>query len=440
MKLPPAFRYAALTLALLSSFLILSNGAVANANTACIITGQVVAPDTCIISAFPYMAIGILISFMVVAIVYMLGNVMNFGSMQNWYRAELWETIKTIIMVVVVISVLVILSAIANILVGAQYTLPGQQGEVPGVATSLSTNLANLYNADSTFLAQQLNGSYQAYAAVLGLSTGVGVLQSLAVTMWVPLPLIPPYVIGSIQFGSSENLLNSNFITATGSQYSITQNIIGLVVIPMLITFQVLSTYFYQLMAIGLGILIPLGVIFRAFPLVRNIGGTFIATGIGISLVFPALLLIVNLPISNYIYAFTYSQTLNGNCPFTSGLICNLWLAMTTGINGDILGPGVTGTIINGPLNIALGTVASNNANVVSALDAGYYTGIATPLTYGIFPSLNLILANTLGMILQMILLGIDIMVGLIVTGAITHMLGGKVRLGFGSKLSFRTG
>jgi hypothetical protein len=409
----------------------------------CIITGQVATADNCILSSFPYMAIGILLSFMVIAIVYMLGNVMNFKSMQDWYRAELWEAIKTLVMVGVIISSLVLVSAVADILVGVpqgQYVQP-----FSGTSGALSTNLASLYNADNTYLAQQLNGSYQSYAAVLGLSTGIGILKSFSLSLWIPIPLIPPDVFGSIQFGSMENLLTSNFLSAGPgeSAYSITQNISQLVAIPMLIAFQFQSTFFDNLVELGLGILIPLGIIFRAFPLVRDIGGTLIATGIGLALVYPALLLIINLPVSSYIYAFTYSQTLSSSCPFSSGLVCNMWNAVI----GLIAQPGLftvggagAANFAKFPLAIALGSNAANNANVVGALIEGYSVGLATPLTYGIFPSLNLIIDNTLGMVVQMILLGIDIMLGLIIVGAITSLLGGKVRLGFGSKLSLRTG
>jgi hypothetical protein len=462
MELPPGFRYIALAFIFLSSLLLMTHAQAAPINcttgtcqVTCILTpGQVTTPDSCIFHAFPLMAIGILLSFLIIAIVYVLGNVINFRTMQNWYMAELWETVKTLILLGVIVAALVMLSAVADVLVGvpqAQVIQP-----LSGTAGALGTNLAGLYGADSTYLAQQLNGSYQSYAAVLGLDTGIGILKSLSLSLWIPIPIIPPVIIGSVQFGSTEQVLQSNFITSNPgeSAYSITQNIIQLVVVPMLIAFQFQSTYFYDLVTFGLGILIPIGVIFRAFPLVRNIGGTLIATGIGLALVYPALLLIVNLPVSNYIYAFTYSQSLNNNCPFSSGLMCEMWSAVINviaqpstfaGLTAGVATAGLTtasSAFVTFPLTLALGSAAAGNANVVDAEVEGFGVGLGTPLTStGIYPSLNFIIDNTLGMILQLILLGIDIMFGLIITGAITDLLGGKVRLGFGSKLSLtRTG
>jgi hypothetical protein len=413
----------------------------------CIITNQQTTPDGCIVASLPYMFIGVLLSFMIIAIVYMFGNIMNFKPMQDWYRAELWESIKTILMIGVIIATLATLSAVADILVGAQYVVPFQ-----GNQHALSTNLANLYNADNTYITNQLYGSYQAYAAVLGLNVGVNILKSVSLSLWIPIPLIPPDIFGALQFGSVESILKSNFISANPgeSSYSITQNITGLVVVPMLIAFQLQASYFYDLIILGLGILVPLGIVFRAFPLIRNIGGTLIATGIGLAIVYPAMILIINMPVSNYIYSFTSVQPPVSSCPFQSGLMCKVWNAMTAVVNQPtgittVSGPGLVPvpsptSIAELPLTVALGTTATSNVLVSGALLNGEEIGLITPLTAGLFPSLNFVLNNTLGMILQLLLLAIDILFGLIITGTITQILGGKVRLGIGKKLSFKTG
>jgi hypothetical protein len=392
-----------------------------------------------------------MLSFMVIAVVYMVGNVINFKPLKDWYRKELWETIKTIIVIGVVISALVILSGVADMLVGAPYIQPLQQSN----QNALSTNLANLYNADNIYVGQQLNASYEAYAAMLGLSMGVAMVKSTSLYLWVPIPLwVPPtdIILGAIQFGTIAPLLQSNFITATQgeSSFSLTQSLTTTVIVPLLILFQFQSDFFYYLMTLGLGILIPVGIIFRAFPLVRDIGGTLIATGIGIALVYPALLLILNLPISNYLYSFTYSQTPSGNCPFASGLTCNGWNALQTFTNSLTPDPtaspsglgvlDVGSAFVRYPLRVAFGANVVNNANVIGAMNTGYYVGLTTPLTSGIYPTLNFMLAEALGMILQFILIAIDLLVGLLITGAVTNMLGGKVKLGIGSKLGISTG
>lgn len=455
--LPGATRHAALAIVILSLALTLTASAAqlpnqGQANSAftstCILTGTTITPDACLFNSFPLMAIGIIISFMIIAIVYMAGNVMNYKPLKDWYRKELWESIKTIILVCVILSVLVILSGITDMLVGANYVAPLQQGN----QNALSTNLASLYNADNVYVGQQLELSYQAYSAMLGLATGLGILKSLQLYLWFPIPLvtptIPPIPFGSVQFGSQEYLYRSNFISATqteASGYSFTQSITGVVIIPMLILFQFQSSFFYYLMALGLGVLIPLGIIFRAFPLCRDVGGTLIATGIGIAIVYPSLLLLLNMPVTNYIYTFTAAQTASNSCPFGSGYICKAWNAVTTFISGANLGTAAkvaaspVTNFVKFPVLIALGSTAAGNANVIGALTSGYYTGLTTPLTSGILPSLNFILAESLGMILQFILVAIDLLVGLLITGAVTQVLGGKVKLGIGSKLSIRT-
>lgn len=460
MEFPPVSRYAVLAVVFLSVALILPSTAQSTSFTqTCIITGQVTTPDNCIASSIPYMAIGVMLSFMVIAIVYMIGNVMNFKPMQDWYRAELWESIKTVLMIGIIISSMVMMSAVADIMVGVP------QPAHPGVAGALSTNLAYLYNADNIYVSNQLTVAEQAYAAQLGLSLGSGILKSTTLSLWLPIPLFwpfPPIVFGSAQFGiSSSNIFKSEFTSLVPGDTSagVTQNLTGLVIIPMLIAFQLQSSYFYFIVTLGLGILIPIGIIFRAFPLMRDIGGTLIATGVGLALIYPALLLLVNMPISNYIYAFTYSQTLSSSCPFSSGLICKGWSAMITIIAQPNVFSGIaalsgspdaaaataglpvgTTALAKFPLLLALGSGPASDANVVGAMYRGVAVGLGTPLVYGVYPTLNFIIDETLGMILQFILLAIDILVGVIIVGAITRMLGGKVRLGFGRKLGLTTG
>ena len=78
----------------------------------CIITGTMISPGMCVLSSVPYMMIGILLSFMVIALTYMIGNVINYSRMKDWYKTELWETIKSLLLVVIIMASLVLLSAV----------------------------------------------------------------------------------------------------------------------------------------------------------------------------------------------------------------------------------------------------------------------------------------------------------------------------------------
>ena len=150
----------------------------------CIITNTIITPEQCITSTFPLMAVGLLLSVMIIAVVYMLGEVFNYEKLKGWYRAELWEVIKSLIVVISVISALVIMSGIAAALAGFQ---PAQQG---GSTSALGQNLNNLYSVDTMYLGQQLNNSYSSYASMLGVSMSIGLLKEFTVSLWAPLPPI----------------------------------------------------------------------------------------------------------------------------------------------------------------------------------------------------------------------------------------------------------
>lgn len=78
----------------------------------CSITGTTTDLGSCIMGAVPISLIGIALSFAIVGLAYMLGNVLRINSLRNWYMNELKETAKSIIIVMSVFSVLAILSGI----------------------------------------------------------------------------------------------------------------------------------------------------------------------------------------------------------------------------------------------------------------------------------------------------------------------------------------
>ena len=396
----------------------------------CIITGTMISPGMCVLSSVPYMMIGILLSFMVIALTYMIGNVINYSRMKDWYKTELWETIKSLLLVVIIMASLVLLSAVANALAGNQAIQPSgsfDQG-------ALNANLAGLYmTANSMYLYPQLENSYAAFDAMQGMAFGNSALQSLKVSYFLPLPIFfpwPPFVIiGAFKDGATANLFSSNYLSfSTGSAaFSITNDLTTLIVVPMMMVFQVQYDMFFYIVALGLGVMIPIGIILRAIPMLRNLGGTAIALGIGMSLIYPGILVLFNLPISNYIYTFTLAQSqLPGSgCPFTTTLVCEMW-------NGfiSIVTPFNPLAVYNPIALLDFGQFGTTSAGI-SAWNTGFNLGLISPLASGsIYPSLNFIIDNMIGSVLQFVLVALDILIGLILANSVASMLGGTLRLG----------
>ena len=399
----------------------------------CLITGTMASPGVCVLSSVPYMMIGILLSFMVIALTYMIGNVINYSKMTNWYKAELWETIKSLLLVVIIIASLVLLSTAANALAGNQSTQPSG----PLDQGALNANLAGLYmTANSMYLYPQLENSYAAFDALQGMAFGNSALQSLKVSYFLPLPIFfpwPPFVIiGAFKDGATANLFSSNYLSFStgGSAFSITNDLTTLIVVPMMLVFQVQYDMFFYIVALGLGVMIPVGIILRAIPMLRNLGGTAIALGIGMSLIYPGIIVLFNLPISNYIYTFTLAQSqLPGSgCPFTTTLVCEMWNGFISIITP--ITPFNLLSVYNPISSLDFGQFGATQAGV-SAWNTGFNLGLISPLASGsIYPSLNFIIDNMIGSVLQFVLIALDLLMGLILANGVASMLGGTLRLG----------
>ena len=348
------------------------------ATVTCILTGTSMTPGDCIGSAMPLALLGILVSIVLGAVVFMMGEVFNYQPLKGFYKRELWETLKSAIIVTIIFSVLIIASSIA-------VAFAGNAPSSSTGPTKLTDNLAGLYTAvNTTYLQPQIQSGYQTFGGLMGLSVGTDMLKTLTLSTWLPIPiwLGPLGVVGSIQSGSSDvPLLQSNYIDSVSGQGGFSLLGISTVYITtVIIVFLFQSDLLYVIAAIGLGVFIPIGMIMRAFPFIRGIGGTLIAIGIGISIVYPVLLLALNLPVTNYIYGMTSTspQSSASTCPsILSGIFCSLWKgigALITKMAGVITG----GT---GAVAIAFGSNAANSlTNAASLSNTGFVTGLLGPV------------------------------------------------------------
>jgi hypothetical protein len=427
-------RYAFLTLTAIISISLLFALPAAQpsvATTSCILTGTQISPGDCIASAIPLALIGIMLSLIFGAIVFMFGEVLNYQALKGLYKRELWETAKSAIIVAIVFSSLVIASAIAASLTGTSSSASSSTG-----GTQLTSNLNGLYSAvNSSYLQPQLASSYNAFGAVLGLAIGTDLLRSVSLSVYFPIPIPTPLgIIGSVDSGVVTNIFVSSYISSlttsatTGGPSLIT--ITATYVTTVLVAFQFQSDLLYIIAAVGLGVFIPIGIFLRSIPFIRGIGGSMIAIGIGISLVYPALLLGFNLPVSNYMFSITAAAPPSQTCPFAtsaSSVICNLVWSPISQFFGLIISPAGI------PLKFAFGNLPSGVFSGATALSVkGFSVGVGGPFTGGIFPALNFIIDNCLNQIVQFILFVFDIIIGYAITNGIANILGGKLTLGVG--------
>ncbi|MGC8651650.1 MAG: hypothetical protein ACP5UH_00130 [Candidatus Micrarchaeia archaeon] len=377
-------------------------------------------------------AIGIAISFLLIAVSYMAGEVLNYGPLKGWYRTELWEVSKSVIIIVVLFSSIVIASAIANMLVGNSASL--QTSGSSSILGSLNTNLQGLCNGATSYLAYGLAQSYVDFATMMGVSQGIAALKSISLGTWFPLPIPPvPVPILTIQFGSLANIYVSSYIETLSSAavFSFIKDMFTLVIFPMLYAFQFQYDFLGVVMLLGLGGLLPVGIILRALPFTRGIGGTFIALGIGASLVYPVLLVGFNQPISDYLSSILPSQIVSvSSAPPAPGLLGQLINYVVQYFENDLyfIRGGFLLTFVMGGNPVVQG-YPNIGTQMIDGFNAGSNAGFFSPLSSSIVGILNFVVNQTSYLLIQFFLFVFDLVIGLAVVNQIARMLGGTMSL-----------
>ncbi len=390
----------------------ISSSSVTNSlqNSYCIITQSTTSIGACIMSAIPVALIGILLSIMLIAVAYMLGEVFNISNLKGWYKGELWEVAKSVAIIVIIFAVLVIMSGIAATLYGLPYStsLTGNQVSASGIVLN---NLVGVYTSTmNDYIIPQYSIVNNALNGMIGLSLAVGALKSFTYSLYFPIPI--PFT-GSLDFGSAGSIYKSSVIEsiAAAPNLSFVVDIISLIIIPIEILFSLLSAYFIDIVAIGLSVFLPIGIVLRAIPFLRGIGGTMIGIGIMISLIFPSLLLLFNIPVSSLMVGPTPTAQPAYSCSSSNYVYCLIL------------------NFISATTNTVLGAIQAMGYSFTGA-EYGLATFFSSPPS--IFPALNYITGEVEQVILQFILLILDIIVTITIGNSIAKMLGGRVRLGIG--------
>jgi hypothetical protein len=220
---------------------------------------------------------------------------------------------------------------------------------------------------------------------------GVGALGTLSVGYYIPIPLTLPPTPGGywLTLGTQFRPYTSDILTVTGlggDYQSVLNDAVNIVLVP--VTTLVLAQYYLlpALVVIGLAFLIPLGLIFRAFPFLRGIGGTLIAIGIGLSLIYPTILVLLNLPVLQVVASLQASAG--------GGSFSFWWISAIANYFGAAIG----------------------------SLSSIYY-------------GLNMIVVNVLFALSQFLLFALDLIIGYPITNGIAKALGGTIDLKVGGKL-----
>ncbi len=344
--------------------------------------------------------LGLVVSIDVVAIGYIIGRIIPSSGIRSWISDEFLEIAKTGMLIVVIFALLTFMSNIASILIlpgGSTGSLGGNIEGLAGAACSYLDSLAGPIGAPLPGNPIPTTLNY-----MLSLSGAVGAISSITTGAFLPIPIPIPTPEVWFEFGYTDSPYVNTMLESTpttGSYESMLNDMFSFIVFPISLLIFAQQALLPTVVALGFVILIPLGIALRAFPFIRGIGGTLVAIGIGVAIIYPATLALLNAPVTNALAFGAYAGS-GAGCS-SNPAVCYLV--------GIISGSGTS--------------------------SQGISDGISAFLPYTILPAINGMLFYSFGLILQFLLFIADIAIAYPLTDSIARTLGGTITLSLGGKL-----
>ncbi|MDE1854812.1 MAG: hypothetical protein KGH57_00620 [Candidatus Micrarchaeota archaeon] len=351
--------------------------------------------------------LGLIISIDVVAIGYIIGRIIPSSGIRNWISEEFLEIAKTAMLIVGIFAVLTLMGNVASLLT-LQPTGTSYQSSISSLVSSACGYLNTVIGNQAVSSSSSTGPIYGLPAALdymLGLAYSLGGLNSIKVGFFLPIPIpIPPDVwleFGYVNQPYVNTMLEST--PTTGSYESMLNDMFTFLLFPISMLLIAQQALLPMIVILGLAVLIPVGIAMRSFPFIRGVGGTLVAIGIGMAVIYPATLALLNGPVTDAFSFGTYSSSASVSCG-SSPFLCTLF-----------------------------GTLFAANSD--SAYHQGVNDGITGYDPYTIFNIMNGMLFYTFVVILQFLLFIADIAIAYPLTDSIARTLGGTITLQLGGKL-----
>ncbi|MEM3482992.1 MAG: hypothetical protein QW091_02210 [Candidatus Micrarchaeaceae archaeon] len=355
------------------------------------------APTTPTTYALPVTFIGIsmlalTISIDVVAIGYIIARLVPGTGIRSWLDNEYWEIAKSAMIIIGIYAILAFVGSV-SLLVYNSYS-SGLGASAPCSTASFGTysaDISSLETVANCYLNNTKNDVSIGIQNFYTLSVSLGALRSITLTIAYPIT-ITTFI---LQFGFSSRIYANQLLEqgpTTGTYESMINDLFGLIITPLAFMIVVQQVGLPYIIIVALGFLIPLGLVFRAFPFIRNIGGTLIGIGIALAVIYPATLVLLNIPVSN---AFTF--------------VMPSQLPQVTGSSSGALG--------------FLGILSS-------VLPLAYSNYI-----YQIYSFISIYIQFSMYFVLQLLLFILDLVIVYALGDNIAKLLGGTFRLSLGEKL-----
>ncbi len=203
-------------------------------------------------------ALGILVSWFVLSLTYMVGSLLDNVGLMARAKAEVWEIITTTI---ILASVIVIASAACTF--PASYVNP-----ILGASTD------NMFKVSENYLFWLGNKTMQVFADLMDMNNTISVLLSIMGgfnIFGIGLTMQP--------FAGLQPLMNIMNLFMNGAMIC-------------MITAVAQMTVLKFIEAGVLSVLLPAGIVCRSFPFTRQFGGSLIAIALGLYIFYPLMLVV----------------------------------------------------------------------------------------------------------------------------------------------------
>ncbi len=366
-------------------------------------SGTIPGPD--IATAIALSLIALDLAFDIVAIGYIVARAFNLRGMFAWVQGEYYELTKSIFLVIAIYGVLAVVSGLAIAIAPTATPTSG----------TLFANVGSLITSSESYLCTAEQNMLPGWTFIGQAAIAIGLAQGTTVLLYLPIPIPIPFIgVGfSLNSGFSANPYQ-NFMLESGNiviQHfeSIVFDMVQFVLFPVTSMLDVLITLLPLIVGLGLSVFIPMGLVMRAFPFIRGIGGTLIAIGVAASIIFPATLVLLDQPVAAWAAAMIPPPCGTGtlSCPPQA---CNLGVVMCTSFMG------------------ALGAVLSTGS--LTQIIAYAWDSFG-----GIYVFMNGLISTGWYATVQLILFVLDLVIIYPLTDSIAKMLGGTIRLHLGGKL-----
>lgn len=258
------------------------------------------------------------------------------------------------------------------------------------------------------------------------MSIGIQNAKSLSATTALYFFFTEPHIDTKVTYayGVKYVALKSDVLeTSPTSGDSYIKNTFMLLISPMFILSNTLYDTFYVIIYLSLGILIPIGILFRAIPVLRGAGGTVIALGLVGSIFYPLILVGLNAPVNSF-FAANYYSTPPGIPNVYNG-------CQNSGYLGYICDVSTWGpqALFDGMAGVVGGIFGSSASQ-------SYQSATNGALFNGVLVTVNFLNYYTFPLMVNFILFIIDLVFVYALAQGIAKMLGGTLRLSLGKKIS----